>query len=83
MTDHASDLILDSKWAFSTNLNPEVEALLAQHCGSLLCNSNAEDTLQWTGANSSILTMKDAWNLVRSRSCIKSWSPYVWSKFMQ
>ncbi|XXG77318.1 hypothetical protein AAC387_Pa08g1490 [Persea americana] len=69
--------------AFPTQLLAELQAFLLL-CTSLINigDSPVPDTISWLGNATGVLSINDAWNLLRTKVAATSWFALIWNKFL-
>lgn len=81
--DSVADIVYEIFWRIPFHLPLELKGFLYQatrhiSVGDIL----APETLSWQGNSTGILSLKEAWNLLRSHAIEIPWSGLIWSKFV-
>lgn len=82
-SDRVVDIIQGNSWIIPENIPAEVHSFLLQQTlippppGSL-----GPDKLSWKGNASGILSLKSAWNTLRSREAKVDWHGLVWNNLI-
>ena len=75
------DIIQGNSWKIPTNIPAEVLGFLLQQTNLIPTRDTlAPDTLSWKGNSTGVLSLKGAWDTLRSREAVVEWHGLVWNK---
>ncbi|RWR86590.1 pentatricopeptide repeat-containing protein isoform X1 [Cinnamomum micranthum f. kanehirae] len=81
--DQVADLIQGNSWSIPASIPAEVQGYLLQQTYLFpLFGTSAPDKLSWSGVASRVLTLKLAWDTLRSRQAAVAWDGLVWNKIL-
>lgn len=77
------NLIQGNSWSIPATIPAEVWSYLLQQTNLLpLSGTSATDNLSWIGSASGVLTLRIAWDTLRSRKAAVEWDGLVWNNIL-
>lgn len=80
--DIFSLLIASGRWLILNHLPPMLKLYLQSATNITIPTPLSVYSISWVGNASGILSLQDAWNLVRSRAATVPWSSLVWNNLV-
>ena len=83
VNDLVVDLIQRNSWTIPSHLPTDLKTFLLYWTNLLpLRGHSTIDTLSWQGNSSGILSLKEAWNMMRSTAVKVVWAGLIWTRFV-
>ena len=81
--DLVADIIEENLWCIPNHPPNHLKNFLDLFTSSISIASNSEDDhLLWQDSSSGDLSIKEAWNLLRTRENETLWSGFIWNKMI-
>lgn len=81
--DSVANLIVENAWQIATQLPTELQEFLLLSTSLVSLGDNlVPDSPNWIGNSTGILSLREAWNLLRRSAAVTPWSGLIWNKFL-
>lgn len=81
--DLVADIIVDNAWYIPIQLPIQLQEFLALSTNPIpIGDSTAPDSLSWDGSTTCNFSLREAWNLLRTKAAETTWYGLNWNKFI-